>query len=125
MSELQGNQASEAPKPKPGVLSLTIRDRTVLYAAFMGFIKNGGLFIPTNKPYRLGDEVFLLLNLMEETEKLPAAGKVIWISPKGAQGNRAAGIGVQFNEEESSQVRNKIETYLAGMLQSDKPTHTL
>lgn len=121
----QVNSQEQPPKPKPGVLSLTIRDRTVLYAAFMGFIKNGGLFIPTNKPYRLGDEVFLLLNLMEETEKLPAAGKVVWISPKGAQGNRAAGIGVQFSEEEGAMVRNKIETYLAGMLQSDKPTHTL
>lgn len=112
-------------KPKPGILSLTIRDRTVLYAAYMPFIKNGGLFIPTNKSYKLGDEVFLLLNLMEETEKLPAAGKVVWVSPKGAQGNRAAGIGVQFSEEEGSTVRNKIETYLAGMLQSDRPTHTM
>lgn len=112
-------------KPKPGILSLTIRDRTVLYAAYMPFIKNGGLFIPTNKAYKLGDEVFLLLNLMEETEKLPAAGKVVWVSPKGAQGNRAAGIGVQFSEEEGSVVRNKIETYLAGMLQSDRPTHTM
>lgn len=119
-------QASIDDKPKkPGILSLTIRDRSVLYAAYMGFIKNGGLFIPTNKSYCLGDEVFLLLNLMEETEKLPAAGKVVWITPKGAQGNRAAGIGVQFSAEEGALVRNKIETYLAGMLKSDKPTHTL
>ncbi len=112
-------------KKKPGILSLTIRDRAVLYAAYMPFVKNGGLFIPTNKSYKLHDEVFLLLHLMEETEKMPAAGKVIWVTPKGAQGNRASGIGVQFSEEEGSQVRNKIETYLAGMLQSDKPTHTL
>ena len=90
----------------------------------MPFIVNGGLFIPTSKQYRLGDEVFLLLTLMEEPEKIPVAGKVVWITPRGAGGTRAAGIGVQFNEE-GDMARKKIETYLAGALQSDRPTHTM
>ena len=34
--------------PRQGILSLTIRDKSSLYAAYMPFIKNGGLFIPTN-----------------------------------------------------------------------------
>ena len=110
--------------PRNGILSLTIKDKAVLYAAYMPFIKNGGLFIPTNKDYKLGDEVFMLLNLMEEPEKLPVAGKVVWITPRGAQGNRAAGVGVQFNESDFN-ARNKIETYLAGALKSDRPTHTM
>jgi type IV pilus assembly protein PilZ len=76
------------PGPRNGILSLTIKDKSVLYAAYMPFIKNGGLFIPTNKSYKLGDEVFMLLNLMDEPEKIPVAGKVAWITPKGAQGNR-------------------------------------
>ncbi|MFX5808976.1 PilZ domain-containing protein, partial [Acinetobacter baumannii] len=84
------------------------------------FIRNGGLFIPTNKNYKLGDEVFMLLNLMEEPEKIPVAGTVVWITPKGAQGTRAAGIGVQFNDGDNT-ARNKIETYLAGALKSDRP----
>lgn len=107
-----------------GILSLTIRDKAVLYAAYMPFIKNGGLFIPTNKQYNLGDEVFMLLNLMDEPEKIPVAGKVAWITPKGAQGNRAAGIGVQFDGEDDTANR-KIENYLAGALDSDRPTHTM
>ncbi len=107
-----------------GILSLTIRDKAVLYAAYMPFIKNGGLFIPTNKQYNLGDEVFMLLNLMDEPEKIPVAGKVAWITPKGAQGNRAAGIGVQFDGEDDTANR-KIENYLAGALESDRPTHTM
>ncbi|MCC8341218.1 PilZ domain-containing protein [Pseudomonas stutzeri] len=110
--------------PRNGILSLTIKDKSVLYAAFMPFIKNGGLFIPTNKSYKLGDEVFMLLNLMDEPEKIPVAGKVVWITPKGAQGSRAAGIGVQFNEGDNT-ARSKIETYLAGALKSDRPTHTM
>ena len=62
--------------------------------------------------------------LMEEPEKLPVAGKVVWITPRGAQGNRPAGIGVQFNEDAIA-ARNKIETYLTGALKSDRQTHTL
>ena len=109
---------------KSGILSLTIKDKAVLYAAYMPFVVNGGLFIPTSKQYHLGDEVFLLLTLMEEPEKIPVAGKVVWITPRGAGGTRAAGIGVQFNEDSDS-ARKKIETYLAGALQSDRPTHTM
>jgi len=59
--------------PRNGILSLTIKDKSVLYAAYMPFIKHGGLFIPTNKSYKLGDEVFMLLNLMDEPEKIPVA----------------------------------------------------
>jgi len=107
-----------------GILSLTIKDKAVLYAAYMPFLKNGGLFIPTAKSYKLGDEVFMLLNLMDEPEKIPVAGKVVWVTPKGAQGNRAAGIGVQFSDQDNT-ASNKIENYLAGTLDSDRPTHTL
>ncbi len=109
---------------RSGILTLTIKDKAVLYAAYMPFIKHGGLFIPTTKNYQLGDEVFLLLNLMEEPEKIPVAGKVVWVTPRGAQGNRAAGIGVQFNADDEM-AKNKIETYLAGALSSDRPTHTM
>ena len=92
----------------------------------MPFVKNGGLFIPTKKTYALGNEVFVLLTLMEEKEKIPFSGKVVWITPKGAQGNRSTGIGVQLNDDQSGKdLRNKIETYLAGALKSDRPTHTM
>ena len=113
---------------KPGLLTLTIKDKSALYLAYMPFVKNGGLFIPTNSNYRLGDEVFMLLNLMGEDEKLPVAGRVIWVTPKGAQGNqgkRTAGIGVQFSEQDRGQTQKKIETYLAGALSGDKATHTM
>ncbi len=106
-----------------GILSLTIKDKAVLYAAYMPFVENGGLFIPTNKTYKLGDEVFMLLNLMDEPEKIPVAGKVVWLTPRGAQGNRAAGIGVQFSDQDNT-ASAKIETSLARCWDSDRPTHT-
>lgn len=107
-----------------GILSLTIKDKAVLYSAYMPFLVNGGLFVPTNKVYQVGEEVFMLLTLMDEPEKIPIAGKVVWVTPRGAQGNRTAGIGVQFSEQDNS-ANSKIETHLAGSLGSDRPTHTL
>ncbi len=111
--------------PRQGILSLTIKDKSALYAAYMPFINGGGLFIPTKKSYQLGDEVFMLLTLMDEPEKIPVAGKIVWITPVGAQGNRAAGIGVQFSDQDEGAARNKIEGYLAGALEADRPTHTM
>ncbi len=108
-----------------GILSLAIKDKSSLYAAYMPFVKNGGLFIPTNKQYKLGDEVFMLLTLMEETEKLPVAGKIVWITPAGAEGARVAGVGVQFSEQDNGATRNKIEGYLGGALKSERLTHTM
>ena len=112
------------PGGRSGILSLTIKDKAVLYSDYMPFIRHGGLFIPTSKHYKLGEEIFLLLSLMEESEKIPVAGKVIWITPAGAQGNRAAGIGVQFSDQDDT-ARRTIENYLAGSLESDRPTHTM
>ena len=106
------------------VLALTIQDKSVLYGAYMSFLRNGGLFVPTARKYRLGDEVFLLLTLMDEPEKLPVAGRVVWITPEGAQGNRQAGIGIEFSDEDAT-ITAKIENYLAGSLTSDRVTHTL
>jgi type IV pilus assembly protein PilZ len=110
---------------KPGLLTLTIKDKSALYLAYMPFVRNGGLFIPTTNAYKQGDEVFMLLNLMGEADKIPVAGKVIWMTPKGAQGKRMAGIGVQFSEQDNGDTQKKIDNYLAGALGGDKPTHTM
>ena len=110
---------------RPGLLTLTIKDKSALYLAYMPYVKNGGLFIPTSSSYRLGDEVFMLLNLMGEDERIPVAGSVVWVTPKGAQGKRTAGIGVQFSEQDGGATQRKIETYLAGALEGEKATHTM
>lgn len=110
---------------RPTVLSLSIRDKSALYAAYMPFLKSGGLFIPSNKHYKLGEEVFMLLTLLEEREKIPVAGSVVWITPQGAQGNRATGVGIQFSDKDSGIARKKIEAILGGALSSERPTHTM
>jgi len=109
----------------PGILSLNIKDENALYAAYMPYVNNGGLFISTKKQYSLGDEVFMLLSLMDDKERLPVAGKIIWVTPVGAQNNKVTGIGVQFSSQDNGLIRNKIEGFLAGALQADRPTYTM
>lgn len=111
---------------RPGVLSLSIKEKSALFAAFMPFIKGGGLFIPTNKNYKMGEEIFMLLTLMDDPAKIPVSGKVVWVTPGGAHGNRIQGVGVQFAANESGKAaHNKIEGWLGGSLKSNRPTHTM
>ncbi|HWQ39813.1 MAG TPA: PilZ domain-containing protein [Burkholderiales bacterium] len=111
---------------RPGALALNIREQAILYAAYMPFVKGGGIFIPTTKPYRLGVEIFMLIGLLGDPNKIPVAGKVVWITPAGSQGGRAQGVGVQFQADESgSAARARIEGLLAGQLALNRPTHTM
>ncbi len=109
-----------------GILSLSIKDKLGLYTAYMPFVQGGGLFVQSTKNFILGDEVFLLLTLMELEERLPIPGKVVWITPLGSQGNRKAGIGVQFADTaDGAHARTIIESHLANLLSSEKRTHTM
>ena len=110
---------------RPSVLSLTISQKSALYAAYIPHLKRGGIFIPTTRGYRLGDDVFMLLSLMEDPYKLPVAGHVAWVTPANCQGNKAQGIGVHFSDDESGYAaKRRIETLLGGLLQSTRSTHT-
>jgi type IV pilus assembly protein PilZ len=110
---------------RPAVLSLAIKEKAALYAAYMAYLKNGGIFVPTTRAYKLGDEVYLILTLMDDPTKLPVAGRVVWISPAGGA-NRTPGIGVHFPADESGAIaRKRIEDILGAALRSSRPTHTI
>jgi type IV pilus assembly protein PilZ len=110
---------------RKGIISLSISDRAALYTAYMPFLENGGVFVPTSSSYDLGDSVFLLLRLMEAPDPIVATAKVVWITPTGAQGNKAEGIGIRFDSADNGSTRSVIEECLAGMLESDRSTHTM
>ncbi len=121
------NAAAEAGQAaRPTVLSLSIKEKSALYAAYMPFLKHGGIFVPSSKRYRIGDEIYLILALMDDAHKYPLAGKVAWITPAGANNNKTQGIGLQFPEDESGQrVKARIEEILGAALRSSRATHTL
>ncbi|RBA24243.1 PilZ domain-containing protein [Herminiimonas fonticola] len=111
---------------RPSVLSLPIKEKSALYAAYMPFLQNGGIFVPSTKQYMIGDEIYLILTLMDDPTKYPIAGKIAWITPAGANNNKAQGIGVQFSADESGQrIKQRIEELLGAALGSSRATHTL
>ncbi len=108
------------------LLSTKIPDREQLYRQYMPFVRGGGLFVPTTNMFGLGDDVFVLTTLEDINEQLPITGKVIWVTPPGAQGNRRAGIGVQFADSvDGSNARKVIEAHLGGLLNRNTRTETL
>jgi len=111
---------------RPGVVSLTVRNKASLYAAYIPWLRNGGIFLPVGKTAQLGDQILLILTLMDDPAKIPVVAQVAWITPPNAHGNRPAGLGVQFPDNPiMKELKKRIENILAGALQSSKPTHTI
>jgi type IV pilus assembly protein PilZ len=111
--------------PRPSVISLSIREKGALYAAYMPFVENGGLFVPTQRPAQLGDDLYVILTLMDDPAKVAIPGKVAWITPAGTTG-RQQGIGIQFSRTDASmQARAKIEDLLGSTLKSSRPSNTV
>lgn len=115
-----------AATARPSVIQLVFREKGALYAAYMPLLTEGGLFVPTAREYRIGDDIYLLLSLPDDAQRFPVAGKVAWITPANASGGRTQGVGVRFpNDEKSRHLKLKIEEILGTSLQSAKPTQTL
>ncbi|ONG38956.1 pilus assembly protein [Alkanindiges hydrocarboniclasticus] len=111
--------------PRPGgIINFPIREISNLQSCYMPFVLGGGLFIPSNRPVVLGDDVFVVTSLPESSERIPLTGKVIWISHR-ASGTRPAGFAIQLLGEEGIKFKNAAEKLLVGKLSSANPTFTL
>lgn len=111
---------------RPSVIQLSIKEKAALYAAYIPMFAEGGVFIPTSREYCLGDDVYVLLSLPEDTQRYPVAGKVAWVTPAKAAGGRAQGVGILFPKDEKSHaLKLKIEEILGAHLASDRPTQTM
>jgi len=128
MSEVTSRTAaaSGGPTSRPSVIQLVFREKGALYAAYIPLLQDGGLFVPTTREYKLGEDIYLLLSLPDDPQRYPVAGKVGWITPANASGGRTQGVGVRFpNDEKTRMLKNKIEELLGTQLQSAKPTQTI
>jgi type IV pilus assembly protein PilZ len=120
------NVAMPAAASRPSVIQLVFREKTALYAAFIPLFTDGGLFVPTNRDYRLGEDIYLLLSMPDDPQRYPVAGKVAWITPPNAPGARTQGVGVRFpGDEKTRLLKIKIEEVLGTTISSNKPTQTI
>ena len=111
---------------RPSVIQLSIKEKAALYAAYIPLFADGGIFIPSARDYKLGDDVYVLLSLPDDPQRYPVAGKVAWITPANATGGRAQGIGVRFpGDEKSRLLKTRIEEILGAHLGSDRSTQTV
>jgi type IV pilus assembly protein PilZ len=116
----------EASIARPGVFTLVIRSKAALYAAWMPLLKGGGIFLPSDRIHALGEEVLILLSLLDDPNKIPLQGAVAWVNPPHTAGNRPQGIGVQLQDNEvGRELRKNVESLLGTALQSSRPTHTI
>ena len=121
-----GSPSAAGSAPRPSVVQLAIKEKAALYAAYIPLFKEGGVFIPTAREYKLGADVYVLLTLPEDTQRYPVAGKVAWVTPARAAGNRTQGVGIRFPSDEKSRLlKLKIEEILGAHLASDRPTQTI
>ena len=112
--------------PRPSVIQLAIKEQAALYAAYIPLFAEGGIFIPTAREYKLGDDIYVLLSLPEDPQRYPVAGKVAWVTPAKAAGSRTQGVGIQFPKDvKSKQLKLKIEEILGAQVGSDRPTQTI
>jgi type IV pilus assembly protein PilZ len=117
---------STASTPRPSVIQLAIKEKAALYAAYIPLFADGGVFIPTTRDYKLGDDVYVLLSLPDDPQRYPVAGKVAWVTPARAAANRTQGVGVCFPADEKSRLlKARIEEILGGHLGSERPTQTI
>jgi type IV pilus assembly protein PilZ len=118
--------ATDPAIAKPGVFSLVIRSKASLYAAWVPLLRGGGIFVPSHRDHRLGEEVLVLLSLLDDSVKIPIQGHIAWVNPAHAASNRPQGFAVQLQDNDTCrELKKRVETLLAGALQSSRPTHTL
>ena len=117
---------AQPAQSRPSVIQLVFREKGALYAAYIPLFTEGGLFVPTTRDYKLGEDIYLLLSLPEDPQRYPVAGKVAWITPANASGGRTQGVGVRFPADEKTRgLKLKIEEVLGTSISSSKPTQTI
>lgn len=108
-----------------GIISCNIANVGMLRSSYMPFVQNGGIFVPSNRTHKLGEDVFVAFTLPGMSERFPLNGKIIWINHK-AGGGRPQGFGMQIGSDANgTRIRNEIERLLVGQLDSAQATYTM
>lgn len=111
-------------QPRGGIIQVNIIDKDMLYQSYMPYVTGGGLFIPSKQSVKMGEEVFVLATLPEQSQKIPLTGKVIWISHK-QNGIKLQGFGIQLTGEKGIFYKSEAEKILAGLKATGRNSYTM
>lgn len=96
----------------------TFSDLLSLKRAFMPFVVEGGIFIPTQNDYQLGELIKATITLPESKHDYTFTGEIIWISPKSFQNH--TGIGITCNGDEGHAFEKAVIEALSELKGDDK-----
>lgn len=97
-------------------IAYNIQNQLELNLSYMPFVKNGGLFIPTNENYDLNSHITVQLKIPGHNDSYSLEGKVIWINPKNALYQVHPGIGIQFIGENAKSIHEIIKANIDNTL---------
>ena len=120
------NTAAESAPSR--VLQLRLESKPVIYASYMSFLEYGGVFLPTDDKFKMGEEILLVLELvgLGKTEKIFIKTNVCWINANPSASGRPKGIGLAFGSDDSGlKAKTIFENILSGLLHNERPTYTL
>ena len=99
MSDQEAVDESGRIADRVGVqVRVDLRSENTFFTGFSENISEGGLFIATEAPHEIGDELDVELSLMGGGHRIAQKVVVRWIRPAEAAGGLPAGMGVQFIE---------------------------
>lgn len=101
------------------ILSIVFNDAKMVSATYMAFIQGGGIFIPTDTSFQLGEKLIALIDLPGNSESQLVTGIVVWIDSAKAEKSGSRGVGIQLQESDSK-VRLMIESCIASLASSKK-----
>lgn len=105
---LAANQTASA---STAALPLVFADVDALRAAYMPWIRYGGLFLRSSQQWPLGQCLPVRLRLPDDHRSLQLSMQVVWRTPAHAQNGKPAGCGLQLPAR-AGEVRARIQTML-------------
>lgn len=81
-------------KGKAKALSVNLRTSESVGQCYMRRVKGGGMVIDNDSEFDIGDEVLVMLSMVNCDARLPVSCKVVWISKNGD--NNSQKVGLQF-----------------------------
>ena len=111
----------------PGrMMSVSLKDKPIAYYSYMPFLEHGGIFVPTNDEFKMGEEVLLVLELFDNPEKFFLRTRVVWINLSRTTTGQPQGVGLAFGDDETGiKCKNYIEDQLPGLVHTDRATYTM
>lgn len=82
-------------KGKAKALSVSLRTEESVAQCYMRRVRGGGMVIYNDDEFNIGDEVLIMLSMVNCDGRIPVSCRVVWINPKDGSGGSQM-IGLQF-----------------------------